>query len=149
MAVVLQVDMNGAPIAELAAHAAALKIAGVGAVEICKQIREETGWPIKRTYLEKRLEKHPVFVEIFEKAQKNLIKKTLLDIKKFLGLRGEKICKAIDKGIEDGDSKYVVIALKLLGAEDLDPDKKPQEGNLTVILPGVRPADIVIPKKED
>ncbi len=137
MGVVLKVDMRDAPVAELAAQAATLRATGLGVNSIITQIKDETGWPLTKTFYEKRLETHEIYQKTYNIVEKGIIAKNVNKYRVRASGILDKVYDVLMKALEEGDLKAVPLVLKSVGI-DLPEQEQKQAQNIQVFLPGVK-----------
>lgn len=135
MAVILKIDMREAPVDELASQIAALKVSGIGINNIVKQVREETGWPITKTYIDRRIETSEVYLKTVKLLQDGIVKKNVNKYKANTSELLDLVHKVLLKSLEEGDLKAVPLVLKSVGI-DLPEQEQRQAQTIQVILPG-------------
>lgn len=136
MAVILKTDMRDAPLDELSSQIAMLKVSGLGINSIVKQIQDETGWPITRTYIERRIETHDMYLKTVRALQDGIIKKNVQNFKQKSSEYLELVSKVLLQALEKGDLKAVPYVLKGAGL-DLPEQEVKQAQQITVVMPGI------------
>lgn len=136
MAVILKHSMANAPKEELAARAATMKMTGIGINKQVQILREETGWPITVTYIEKQLQPTDMYQKMVKTLNDGIIRKNKSDYQKYcsemLSLVQEKLLQLV----KEGDTKAISLVLKSVGIETPEQEQK-QSSNITVVMPGV------------
>lgn len=128
--------MANAPKEELAARAATMKMTGIGINKQVQILREETGWPITVTYIEKQLQPTDMYQKMVKTLNDGIIRKNKSDYQKYcsemLSLVQEKLLQLV----KEGDTKAISLVLKSVGIETPEQEQK-QSSNITVVMPGV------------
>ncbi len=139
MATVLKIDMHNAPLDELASQIAALKVSGLGINNIVSQIKETTGWPITKTFLERRIETHEMYLKTIKALQDGILKKNVNQYKAKSSEALELVSEVLLRALKGEDLKAALqaipLVLKSVGI-DLPEQEQKQATVLNVILPG-------------
>lgn len=135
MAVELKVDMREAPVDELAAQVATLKVSGLGINKIVEQIRSETGWPVTKTYIERRLETRETYQKTLKVLQDGIVKRNVNKYKSRTSELLDLVHSVLLNALQKGDLKAVPLVLKSVGI-DLPEQEQKQAQSFTVVLPG-------------